>query len=951
MNPLLELKRLGQSVWYDNLRKGLVTSGELKRMSDEYAVSGITSNPTIFEQAVAGTSEYDEDISRLVREGLPDEDIVRRLVTRDIRLAADVFAPLAKETRAAEGLVSVEVDPRLARDAASTVEEAKRLLKAIDRPNVMIKVPGTAEGIKAIEELTFEGCSVNVTLLFSVDRYEEAAWAYIRGLERRAGAGMPVDTISSVASFFVSRVDTLFDRIIDERIQRARSNDEKARLRALLGKVAVANAKMAWIKHEEITASARFRALREAGARPQRLLWASTGTKNPLYSDIKYVAELAGAGTVSTMPLNTILAFYDHGKPAASLTEDLEGAKKVFEAMEGLGLDYGAAVARLEADGIKAFTDSYNGLLRTVAEKREAIEKKTGLAVRFALNGFEAAVSETVDEVHGENFLERLWAKDPTLWKTGPEDKRLIKNALGWVALPELMAEHIDEIGEFVAEVRAAGFKDVVLLGMGGSSLAPLVFASTFGRAPGFPGLIVLDSTDPEALKAVEDRIDLERTLFVVSSKSGSTIEPLSLFEYFHEELGRIKGAESGRNFVAITDPGTPLEGFCRKYRFRKIFVNPKDVGGRFSALSYFGLVPAALIGVDLGRLLECASRVAAMVQPCASSSENPVLMLGAAIGRLGLEGKDKLTFFLSKEIESFGMWIEQLIAESTGKEGKGLVPVASEPLGAPEAYGTDRVFVSITLGREDRALADSLKALAGAGHPVIDLRLRDIYELGGEFLRWEVATAIAGQVLGINPFDQPDVELAKKLTVSRLNQIGAEGRAEPPGVEVARDGLRVYFGKSAFSLMGAVDHDPGAALKEYFGLLKKGDYVGMMAYYDPFDPALEKRFAEMRRLLRDRTGAATQFGYGPRYLHSTGQLHKGRPDRGLFLIFFHEPRADFKVPGSAFSFSQLELSQAFGDMEALDSKGVRVALVGLRDPAPETLEEFGELLKGAALS
>lgn len=950
MNPLLEIKKLGQSIWHDNLRKGLVTSGELKRMSDEYAISGITSNPTTFEQAVAGTQEYDEDISRLLKEGLEDEDIARRLMARDIRLAADMFAPVAKESRGLEGLVSIEVDPRLALDADSTITEAQRLFKAIDRANMMVKVPGTAEGLKAIEELTFEGRNVNVTLLFSVYRYEEVAWAYVKGLERRAAAGMPVDTVASVASFFVSRVDTLFDRILEERFERTKNNDERARLRHLLGKVAVANAKQAWMKYEEVFSSGRFQSLKDAGARPQRLLWASTGTKNPLYSDIKYVSELIHPGTINTMPLHTLLAFYDHGKPGLTLCEDLDGAKKIFESMEELGIDYRAATSRLEAEGIKAFTDSYNGILRTIAEKREALEKKTGLAVKFALNGFEASVSESVDEVHGENFFERLWAKDPTLWKTGHEEKKLIKNALGWVALPFLMDEHIDEINEFVKEVSAAGFKDVVLLGMGGSSLAPLVFATTFGKTPGFPELIVLDSTDPEALRSVEERIDLERTLFIVSSKSGSTIEPLSLFEYFHEELGRIKGAESGRNFIAITDPGTPLEGFSRKFRFRKLFINPKDVGGRFSALSYFGLVPAALMGVDLSRLLEAASRVEAAVQPCASSTENPVIMLGASLGTLGLQGRDKLTFLLSKEIESFGMWIEQLIAESTGKEGKGLVPLTNEPLGAPASYSNDRVFISITLGREEKATADSLRALAAAGHPVIDFKLQDVYELGGEFLRWEVATSIAGQILGINPFDQPDVELAKKLAITRLNQAGTEESGKPPGIEVSGDGFRLYLGKTAFSRMTLADHDPGKAIKEFLGLIKQGDYVGIMAYYDPSDLALAREFTDLRRILRDKTKAATQFGYGPRYLHSTGQLHKGRPDCGVFLIFCHEPKNDFKVPGSAFSFSQLELSQAFGDMEALDSKGSRVALIGLKDPGPESLKEFEEILKGAAL-
>lgn len=948
MNPLIELNRLGQSVWYDNLRKGLVTSGELKRFMDEYAVSGITSNPNTFERAIAGTTEYDEDIRRLLVEGLDDDAILERLVTRDIRLAADVLSEASRATGGADGFVSIEVDPRLAKDAGSTIEEARSLFAAVDRPNVMVKVPGTVEGLKAIEELTAEGRNINVTLLFSVERYAEVADAYVRGLESRLSSGLPVDNISSVASFFVSRVDSIFDRTIEERIERSKSNDEKARLKSILGRVAVANAKLAYMKYVEVYSGERFRKLKDAGARPQRLLWASTGTKEPRYSDVKYVEELVMSGTVNTMPLHTMLAFYDHGKAEPVLVEEFNGPEKVFEEIEALGIDYRAATDRLEKDGIGAFSESYLGILASIASKREALEKKKAFAVRFSLNGFEAAVSEAIEEVGSENFLERLWAKDPTLWKTAPEDRKLIKEALGWVALADVMDDHVGDIEGFAKEVKEAGFRDAVLLGMGGSSLAPLVFSEAFGSAPGYPRLTVLDSTDPEAISAVAKAIDPEKTLFIVSSKSGSTIEPLSLFEFFHEKLSSTLGEAAGNNFVAITDPGTPLEGFARKYGFRKLFTNPGDVGGRFSVLSYFGLVPAGLIGMDLALLLEHASRVEAAVHPCAAD-QNPVLMLGAALGTLGRLGRDKLTFFISKEIGPFGMWLEQLIAESTGKEGKGLVPVVGEPLGKPESYGSDRVFISITLGEEDPGRAGAFKRLAEAGHPIIDFRLSHKYELGGEFLRWEIATAVAGQILGINPFDQPDVELAKKLTITKLNSIGRPEGLKPPGIGVEAGRFGVHFGKNTFDRFGAVDSDAKKMLREFFALAGPGDYIGLLAYYNPSDAGLGAGLGDLRRALGEMTGAAVQFGYGPRYLHSTGQLHKGGPRSGLFLILCHRPGDDIRVPGSNFSFSELELSQAYGDMEALDSKGLRVALVDMKDPGIGALKEFESLLRGAA--
>ncbi|MCC6502092.1 MAG: bifunctional transaldolase/phosoglucose isomerase [Deltaproteobacteria bacterium] len=949
MNPLLELKRLGQSVWHDNMRKGVVATGEIKRLIDEYAVSGVTSNLSLMARAMTGALEYDDDISLLLKEGLNDSEIAVRLLVRDARHAADALLPLWKLSNGADGFAAVDV---IGADlsAASLVDAARSLVKAVDRPNVLVRIPATGEGLEAIEVLTFAGIGVYATLICSVRRYEAATVALLRGLERRAAEGMPIDTVPCAAGFTVSRADTVFDRILEERAEHAKGNDEKSRLRALLGRAAVANAKLAFLKHEEARASARFKKLKSSGAKPQLLIWESAGTKNHLYSGMKYAEELSLPGTAISLPLHTLLAFHCHGRPA-SQTSGLEAAKKVFDELGGLGIEYAEVAADLEEGCLKSLAASREAVAKAVAERRQALSKKTGPTSKFTMGRFDSPVAEALDSVIGEDFFRKLGAHDPSIWKAGLGDKKQIKGSLGWTILPYLMEEHVDEINDFAAEIKAAGFKDAVLLGMGGSSLAPLVFATTFGSAPGCPGLIVLDSTDPGALKSVMERIDLEKTLFIVSSKSGSTIEPLSLFEYFHAALERIKGEESGRNFIAITDPATPLEGFARKYRFRKVFTNPKDVGGRFSALSYFGLLPAAITGVDISRLLEHAGRVDSLLHPCAASSGNPVMMLGAALGSLGLKGRDKLTFFLPKEIETFGMWIEQLVAESTGKEGRGLVPVSGEPVSSVSSYGSDRVFISMTLGDGDRANETVLGELAAAGHPVIELKLRDKYELGGEFLRWEAVTAIAGQILGINPFDQPDVELAKKLAASRLNELGGEGGVKPPGIELKAGGVRLNMGKSAFDKTGYKGADAAEALKGFLKLVGKDDYIGLLAYYDPFDARLEEAFRRVRLSLRDSARVATQFGYGPRYLHSTGQLHKGRPDCGVFIIFCHGALEDFKVPGSSFTFSGLELSQAFGDMEALDSKGSRVVLVMADGPSEECLRPIEDMLKAASRS
>ncbi len=951
MNPLQRLKEFGQSVWYDNLRRGLITSGELRRMVAEYGVSGVTSNPTIFEKAIAGTNEYDSEIASLALEGRSVEEMLEKLTLEDIRHAADILKTVYDETDGVDGFVSLEVRPDLAGDAGGTVREARALFAALDRENVMVKVPATVEGIAAFEELVYEGRNINVTLLFSARRYEEVALAYIRGLERRLAEGKPVDNIASVASFFVSRVDTLADMLIEERMEGAASHDKKARLVELAGKVAVANAKVAFIRYSEIFGGGRFKTLEEEGAVPQRLLWASTGTKNPAYSDVKYVEELIAGGTVNTMPLDTMLAFLSHGEVAGTLSEGLEEAKKVISELSSVGIDYDAMTERLEKEGVESFMKSYDGLKKRLNDKRDSVLGKDGYGSSFSIKGFEEPVKEALKKLSADSFLERLWEKDPTLWKKDPEEKKHIRNSLGWLTVPAAMEENRGMIEKFAAGVKEEGFKHAVLLGMGGSSLAPLVLKESFGPVKGYPDLTVLDSTDPEAVAQTAARIDIARTLFIFSSKSGSTIEPLSLFEYFYDRVVKIKGESAGKNFIAITDPGTALEGFSRKYGFRHAFINPHDIGGRFSALSYFGLVPAAVAGVSIEKLLYHALEVSAATEPCVNPEESEAVRLGAVMGTLAKAGRDKLTFFLSREISTFGLWIEQLVAESTGKDGTGVVPVSNEPPAAPGSYGDDRLFVYIGAGLPDPDTSKTLKALTEAGHPVLSFILKDPYELGGEMLKWEVATAVAGRILGINPFDQPDVEIAKKMARDKLNGAGEKGGLKFPGVQLDGAGPRVYLGKTAYNLLGLRDGETAKAMEGFMGLAGKGDYIGVLAYLNPFDEETGRMLTALRKSLRDSTGAATQFGYGPRYLHSTGQLHKGGANSGVFIMITHRTEKDEPIPGSAFSFSELERSQAFGDMEALDSRGCRVVLIDLKDSSKESIKELGSLLKGAIKS
>ena len=513
-----------------------------------------------------------------------------------------------------------------------------------------------------------------------------------------------------------------------------------------------------------------------------------------------------------------------------------------------------------------------------------------------------------------EDFARRLWARDPTLWS--PEPLPELGDRLGWLALPEAMAAALPELEGFGAALAAEGVRDLVVLGMGGSSLAPEVFARVLGPRPGHPRLSVLDSTHPDAVQGLAARLDLAHTLFLVSSKSGTTTETLSFFRAFWD-LARRKLPAPGERFAAITDPGTPLAELARERGFRQTFEAPPDVGGRYSALSVFGLVPAAGIGADVAGLLASARRLAAACGLAVPARDNAALALGAALGELALAGRDKLTFAAAPGLESFPDWIEQLVAESTGKEGKGIVPVVAEPPAAPAAYGADRVFVALA-GAGDDFARQHVERLAQAGHPAILFEIAAGAELGAEMLRWEIAVAAAGAVLGINPFDQPDVQLAKDLARAAM--------ASPAEREPAAGEAAVSPDSKAVSVT-----EPGLdrALAAWLEGAQPGGYLALHAYLAPA-PAATAALRRLQGALRDATGLAATAGYGPRFLHSTGQLHKGGPAGGLFLQLVDRPRSELAVPEAGYGFGELLAAQAEGDRRALLQRGRSVLRVDL---------------------
>jgi transaldolase/glucose-6-phosphate isomerase len=906
-----DFTKLGQSIWYDYLRRSFITSGELKTLIDE-GLRGVTSNPTIFEKAISGSTDYDTDLRRLATEKKSVPEIYEVLMIEDITNTADLFRTTYDALDGADGFVSIEVDPKLANNARGMVDEGRRYFHALNRPNVMIKIPATEAGFPAIKALISEGINVNVTLIFSQSQYAKAAEAYISGLEKLSETRKDLSRIASVASFFVSRVDTKVDKVFDEKGEKR-----------LQGKIGIANAKIAYARFKEIFSGERWERLKSKGARVQRVLWASTGTKNPLYSDTMYVDNLIGPDTINTVPPATLKAVLNHGKVTNTLERGVDKSREEMNLLSEI-LDFDKVTEELEGEGISKFTKSIDTLYEKIAQKRERFVSEPYL-VPSSLGPYQEQVDSALNEISADSIVRRIWNHDYTVWSSEPAE---ITNRLGWLEIPEIMEENIHRLEDLVDSVRASGYEHALLMGMGGSSLAPQTFAKTFGVGEGFLQLSVLDTTDPSTILAFTSGMDLEKTLFIVSSKSGKTVETISLFKYFYNKVSEALGQDhAGQHFITITDEGSELEKIADTYHFRTKFLNDPNLGGRYSALSYFGLVPAALLGVDILRLLDNAMTVASTCESCVHIKDNPGATLGATIGQLALTGRNKLTLIASPSVESLCDWIEQLIAESTGKDGKGILPIVREGLGSPQFYGDDRLFVYLKEGK-DATLDSAISDLEAAGHPVVRLTIRDPYEVGKQFFLWEFATAVAGHILGINPFDQPDVESAKQLAKEIVSSYVEKGTFPPETPSLTAEGMSVYGKVSADS--------PAEALLSFVEKGKqKGSYIALQPYLQQ-TPETGNALESIRTSLRGRFKIATTLGYGPRFLHSTGQEQKGDAGLGLFIQFTCDDQQDVPVPDdaglskSSVSFGVLKTAAAMGDRKALLGKGRKVARLHL---------------------
>ena len=946
-NPLRTLNEFGQSVWLDFVSRDLLKSGGLARLIAEDGLRGVTSNPSIFEKAIGHGDDYDALIAEAEASGdLDPGALFEDLAVRDIQEGADALNTVYEQTQRRDGFISLEVSPYLAMNTHETIEEARRLWHEVNRRNLMVKVPGTNPGLPAIRTLIGEGINVNVTLLFSQQVYADVAEAYISGLEAFAKKGGDPHKVSSVASFFVSRIDTLVDDELDKKIATTSDPAQKAELQRLKGKVAIANAKLAYQLYQKIYSDERWQRLAQQGAQTQRLLWASTGTKNKAYSDVLYVDELIGMDTVNTMPPATMDAYRDHGHPRPSLEEDVDGAQAVMDALSKAGISIDAVTSKLVEDGVRQFADAADQLYAAVQKKR-----RTVLGTQAQFDDLQAA--RRVAE--GRPGCPRGLAQGGQ-GQAAVGRRRLTVDRGGRGQLARL-AGYRRQAAE--GDRRPSGLcRRCQALGV------PRCVVARHGRlepwARGICRDFRLEARLPETACARFDRPGTDPAFRIPHRYrdgrcSWCRANPAARSNPTSSSNTSTSGPSRPSARSKRRSGSSPSPTRARRSKRRRatkgsaaVFHGLPSIGGRYSVLSDFGMVPAAAIGIDTRAFLE---NTAEMVRSCAASAppvENPGVILGAILGTAQRRGRDKVTVIASRGIADFGAWLEQLLAELTGKLGKGIVPVDAEPLGAPSVYGNDRVFAYLRLAADQDAEQErAVAALEAAGHPVVRITVSDVMQLGQEFFRWEMATAVAGSIIGINPFDQPDVEAAKVKTRDLTEAYEKAGALPEARAFFEGDGIKLFADPRNEAALKPQATSLTAALKAHFGRIGPRDYAALLAYVERNRAHIDM-MQRLRRMIRDRTKAATCVGFGPRFQHSTGQAYKGGPNSGVFLQITCDDPRDLPVPGQSYTFGIVKEAQARGDFDVLAERGRRALRVHITGDLAAGLDRLARAVEEA---
>ena len=933
-NPLWKLRDHGQSIWLSTLRRRLVDGGDLQHLIEARSLSGIESDLQFLCGALARGNEYGAPLRRLLDEGLDVDTIGEHLLAEEARAAAEALTPLYEQSNGREGFVSIDVFSGRTGDPQSMSAAIHRAVDLIEHPNAMFKVPATDSGFAVLEAMTTEGYHIHVGPLFSVTSVRRAVEAFAGGLRRRMDSGGAADVMSAI-SFGLAPLDVAVDDLLGDLIRD--SSGDTSREESLVGSIAVAAAKAACREQRELLQRQLGSDVGAPISPLQRIIWMDTATKNPRFGEFHYIEDLVGPDSGLSLSRSSLEAFHQRGVVAATLGRSVDEATEILAELADVGIDLENLGRRLEQRANDKLAAARDRFVATVGRACEALGADEHAASGVALGGgpwwgtvaeipAELVPAEVTDGL--EELMPRLWGKDPSLWSDEPQEQELIYNQLGWIDLIEPMSFESLPAERFASRLVDGDIEDIVVLGMGGSSLCAEVFRDVFG----IDNVWVLASTIPGVVKRVAEHVDPARTLVVVSSKSGTTLETRVLSDYFYGLATPIL-ENPGERFVAVTDPGTPLEQTAHERDFHGLWLTPPDVGGRFSAFTHFGVLPMALMELDVGAILESAQRMAASCAAEVPVSLNPGVVLGVALHEGFRTGRDKLTFLCDGGLAPFAAWAEQLVAESLGKDGVGLVPIVGEPSGDPGDYGDDRLFIGMELGPEpDARLARLLDQLA-AEHPVMRFHLDDRSEIGAELFRWELGTAVAGALMEINPFDEPAVEASKQRTIEILEAAG-DGSPDAPAPVDLGNGWAVFADLERDAELAARQQGEGLAswLDAHLGRAAVPDYIGLQVFLAA-DAETRQRLDDIRWTLRNRLGVATSLGWGPGYLHSTGQLHKGGPATGVYLLVTATDAEDLECPGFGYSFGYLARAQALGDLQALQERGRRVLRLHLDDP------------------
>lgn len=923
MSKLPETAQQKHVPWLHYLRRSLIESGELSQMVED-GLRGLTIDLSVITQTIASSADYDRALDALIAEGTSFDEMPRALLADDVQRAATILHPVYEQSQRLDGFISLPIDPALAHDTVGTVAAVRHLLAEINYPNVMVEIPATAAGIAAIKVLTADGVCTNATLIFSLPTYEAAANAYMEGLAEY----METHSVwrrwpTSLATIRIGAVDCL----VDDWLIRQHVPDWQR-------ETGLALARLVYDAYRSIFSSERWLALAKKGGLPQRLLWSDLIPPDFQYPEVRYLAALALPGTVSSLE-PVLWHAYNELQPAASpLSWDGTAARTQFKMLAELGLNLDEVANQLQAEGLADLAAGLQKLRQSIRQKREQLEDHWQ-RLTLDLADEDTAVTPHLTRLCDERVMCRIWNHDHTVWQS---DAAGVTDRLAWLHLTPVMRRQIKRLESLTQTLVAEGYTHAFLLGMGGSGLAPQLFADTFTQAalPARPGLPpsphlqmkVLANTDPVAIAMQAKQIDPARTLFVVVSKSGRTVETMALFKYFYNQVAEAVGPEqAGRHFVAITDPASPLAALAEDFKFRQTFFNPAKITGRFGALAFTGLLPAALAGVNLTMLLDQAQAMACNTHGCNCPLEgdNTAGLLGTVLAVLAMNGRDKLTFITSPALAGFANWVEQLLAESLGKDGRGIVPVVGEPVGPPAVYGSDRAFVYLRL-EGDAGQDTAVQSLKDAAFPVVTLHWRDLMDVGGQFFLWQMATAVAAHHLGVNPFSQPYVDQDKARTWEMVQKIMEDGQLFVPD-----DGL----------VAGTAD-----VLQEFLARARPDDYIALQVFA-PYTPQVDQAVQALRVDLRDRTRLATVVGYGPRCLHTTGQMLMGDRGHGLIVQLLANVVLDVLIPDEAggetagLTFGALKELQALTAARALRAARRRVLRLHLAADAVAGLQQL----------